>query len=262
MPFRIRRASTPPPRRRASFATGCSARATSAAAPADAAGPIAAVPSFQYYAETLASWASFPGLERLDVERGGDGRVALTFDDGPDEDATPAVLDALDEAGVRATFFVVGEQLEQHWRIARDAAERGHELALHGYSHPRHEQILPQAARDEVARGMGAFEAAVGRRPELMRPPYGRFSEHSYRACRTLGLEPVYWSAWALDWEELPPERIVDLACRDLASGMIVLLHDSPRYAERRSALATAQAVAGIAERAAELGLQLGPIGA
>ena len=139
---------------------------------------------------------------------------------------------------------------------------KSRELALHGYSHPRHEQILPQAARDEVARGMGAFEAAVGRRPELMRPPYGRFSEHSYRACRALGLEPVYWSAWALDWEELPPERIVDLACRDLASGMIVLLHDSPRYAERRSALATAQAVAGIAERAAELGLQLGPIGA
>src|SRR2546421_177590 len=172
MPFRIRRASTPPPRRRASFATGCSARATSAAAPADAAGPIAAVPSFQYYAETLASWASFPGLERLDVERG------------------------------------------------------------------------------------------VGRRPELMRPPYGRFSEHSYRACRALGLEPVYWSAWALDWEELPPERIVDLACRDLAAGMIVLLHDSPRYADRRSALATAQAVARIAERAAELGLQLRPIGA
>lgn len=218
------------------------------------------MPSFRAFAETLASWAELPGRERLDAADGS-RRVALTFDDGPDEDATPTVLDALDEIDVRATFFVVGEQLERHWRIARETLARGHELALHGYSHPRHEELVPPAARDEVARGVGAFEAAVGRRPTRMRPPYGRFSEHSYKACRSLGLEPVYWSAWATDWEELAPARIADLACRDLAPGMIVLLHDSARYAERRSAAPTAEALPLIAERAKELGLELGPIG-
>lgn len=217
------------------------------------------MPSFRHFAETLASWSELPGREWLDDPRSS-GRVALTFDDGPDEDATPAVLDALDGIGAKATFFVVGEQLERHWPIARDAAERGHELALHGYSHPRHEELVPPAARDEVAKGLGAFEAAVGRRPALMRPPYGRFSEHSYGACRSLGLEPVYWSAWATDWEELTPARIADLACRDLAAGMIVLLHDSARYAERRSALATAEAVPLIAERAGDLGLEFGTV--
>jgi peptidoglycan-N-acetylglucosamine deacetylase len=217
--------------------------------------------SFAQHAQLLEAWAAFPGLERLDPGATGEGRVALTFDDGPDTDSTPAVLDALDAIGVRATFFVVGEQLEQNWRIARDAADRGHELALHGYTHPRHDQLGPAAARDEVARGVGAFEAALGRRPALMRPPYGLFSEHSYAACGKLGLEPVYWSAWALDWEAIAPDRITDLACRDLVSGMIVLLHDSPRYAERESALATAEALPQIAERAAELGLELGPVG-
>ncbi len=219
------------------------------------------MPSFRHFAETVASWSELPGREWVD-DAAGSRRVALTFDDGPDADATPAVLDALDEIGAKATFFVVGEQLERHWRIARDAVDRGHELALHGYSHPRHEELVPPAARDEVAKGVGAFEAAVGRRPALMRPPYGRFSEHSYGACRSLGLEPVYWSAWATDWEELPPQRIADVACRDLAGGMIVLLHDSPRYADRSSALPTAEALPLIAERAAEMGLELGTVSA
>jgi peptidoglycan-N-acetylglucosamine deacetylase len=214
------------------------------------------MPHWGEQVDTLERWRAFPALERADGAEG----VVLTFDDGPDQDATPAVLDALDRIEVKATFFVVGEQLERHWRMARETLDRGHELALHGYSHPRHEELVPPAARDEVARGVGAFEAALGRRPSLMRPPYGRFSEHSYKACRSLGLEPVYWSAWAMDWEELSPARIAELACRDLAPGMIVLLHDSPRYAERRSANPTAEALPLIAARARELGIELGPL--
>jgi peptidoglycan-N-acetylglucosamine deacetylase len=189
------------------------------------------------------------------------GRIALTFDDGPDPDSTPAVLDALDRAGVTATFFVVGEQLERNWSIAREAAERGHELALHGFGHPDHHLLAPAAARDEVARGLGAFEAALGRRPRLFRPPYGRFSEASYEACVRLGLTPVYWSAWAMDWEPIAPERIVDLATRDLADGMIVLLHDSPRYAARDSARPTADALFGFFEHVTGMGVPIGPVG-
>jgi len=208
----------------------------------------------------LESWRAMPGVERLPAGEGGP-RAALTFDDGPDPDATPGVLDALDRAGLRATFFVVGEQLEQHWAIARNARSRGHQLALHGYAHPHHEQLSPAAARDEVARGVGAFEAAVGERPTLFRPPYGRFSEASYEACGKLGLTPVYWSAWGLDWEAIGPDRIADLACRDLAGGMILALHDSARYADRESPESTAAALPEIAARAAELGIAIGPLG-
>jgi peptidoglycan/xylan/chitin deacetylase (PgdA/CDA1 family) len=212
----------------------------------------------------LASWQRLPGVERLDGGEGvtaGPARAALTFDDGPDPDSTPAVLDALDAAGVRATFFVVGDQLMRHHALAREARARGHQLALHGATHPHHEQLGPSAQRDEMARAVGAFEAAVGERAKLFRPPYGRFAEHSFGACERLGLTPVYWSAWGSDWDPIPASRIADLATRDLAAGAIVLLHDSPRYAARPSAAPTAEAIPAIAAAAAERGLALGPVG-
>ena len=235
------------------------------------------MPGFGEHVAMLESWRLFPGVERLGGEAAdapggaaapgeaadapGGARAALTFDDGPDPDATPAVLDALDAAGVKATFFVVGEQLMRHWAIAREARARGHQLALHGAAHPRHAELGPAAARDEVARGVGAFEAATGEQAELFRPPYGRFSEHSHEACLKLGLTPVYWSAWGCDWEPIPAERIADLVTRDLAAGAIVLLHDSARYAVRESAVPTAGAIPAIAAAARENGLDLGPIG-
>ena len=204
----------------------------------------------------LESWRRFPGVERL----AGDG-AALTFDDGPDPDSTPAILDALDAAGVTATFFVVGEQLMRHRAIAREARGRGHQLALHGATHEHHQDLSPPAARDEIARGVGAFEAATGERATLYRPPYGRFSEHSFEACEKLELTPVYWSAWGSDWDPIPAERIADHATRDLSQGAIVVLHDSPRYAFRESAAATAEAIPLIAGAAAERGIALGPVG-
>jgi peptidoglycan/xylan/chitin deacetylase (PgdA/CDA1 family) len=209
------------------------------------------VPSFREHTETLEDWRTFPGVERV----AGD-RVVLTFDDGPDEDSTPAVLDALEQAGVKATFFVVGEQLMRHHGIARRAALAGHELALHGFSHRRAADMIPPDARDDVARGVGAFEAVTGARPRFFRPPYGRFSEHSFKACTALGLEPVYWSAWGLDWYDLPAADIADLVIRDLDAGTIVVLHDSPRYGHRPSAQATADAISAVAAAAAERGLE------
>jgi peptidoglycan/xylan/chitin deacetylase (PgdA/CDA1 family) len=112
-----------------------------------------------------------------------------------------------------------------------------------------------------MARGIGAFEAAVGERAALFRPPYGRFSEHSYEACLKLGLRPVYWSSWGLDWEPIPAERIADLVLSDLAEGAIVVLHDSARYAPRAGCAATAEAIPAIAAAAAARGLVLGPLG-
>jgi peptidoglycan/xylan/chitin deacetylase (PgdA/CDA1 family) len=213
------------------------------------------MPSYGQMLETAQRWRYMPGLER--VEAG----AVLTFDDGPDPDSTPAVLDALDAAGARATFFVVGEQLMRHHAIAREALARGHELALHGFEHVRHETMPGRSARDDVARALGTFEAAVGRQPRFFRPPYGLFSEHSYEACSDLGLQPAYWSAWGLDWEAIGPQRIAEIACRDLGEGAVVVLHDSPRYGHRPSALPTAEAVGAIVAGAAELGLSLAPLG-
>ena len=213
------------------------------------------MPSHDEMLATAERWRWMPGLEAVA------GGVALTFDDGPDPDSTPLVLDALDAAGVHATFFVVGEQLMKHHALARDAAARGHELALHGFAHVRHSEMPGRTASDDVARALGTFEVAVGRRPQFFRPPYGEFNEASYEACADLGMQPVYWSAWGLDWEDIDGARIAELVTRDLAAGAIVLLHDSPRYAPRESAAATAEAVPLIAAAAAERGLRLAPLG-
>jgi len=212
------------------------------------------MPSFREHGELLALWERYPAVEKLEP---GAGRIALTFDDGPERDATPAVLDALDAIGAHATFFMLGEQLMRDTGLGREVAARGHEIALHGFGHAHHEDLSPQQARDDLARGLGAVEAATGHRPLLYRPPYGRFSEHSYEACRALELRPVYWSAWGQDWDTLAAERIAELVIRDLSDGAIVLLHDSPRYAEERdTAWETAQAIPLIAAAAKERGLE------
>jgi peptidoglycan/xylan/chitin deacetylase (PgdA/CDA1 family) len=156
--------------------------------------------------------------------------AALTFDAGPDPDATPAALDALDAAGLRATFFLLGERLMRHPALAREAAARGHELALNGDEWVEHASLRPQAARDDLARGLGAFEAATGRRPRFYRPPHGRFSEASLDACLHLRMEPVGGSG-------------------ELAEAAIVLLAESP------------DEIAATASRARELGVRLAPLG-
>ena len=207
------------------------------------------MPSFQQHRETLDRWRRFPALERL--ENG----VALTFDDGPDPDATTAVLEALRTAEARAVFFLVGEQVEAHPELAREVADDGHLVALHGFRHVEHDE-LGDAARADLERSAAAVAAATGVDPRLYRPPYGRFSEQSYAAARELGLTPVYWSAWGSDWEPIPPERIAETAIRDLAPGAILLLHDSARYAARASATPTAEALPAILAAMRERGLE------
>jgi peptidoglycan/xylan/chitin deacetylase (PgdA/CDA1 family) len=213
------------------------------------------VPSFGELVADVERWRRFPGLERVPAG------AALTFDDGPDPDGTPAILDALDAAGVRATFFLVGEQLMRNHALARETAARGHELALHCHEHVDQETMRPQAVRDDMARALGAFQASTGRTPRFFRPPYGRFSEAGHAACLHLGMEPAYWSSWGMDWEPIPGDRVADLAMRDFADGAIVLLHDSVRYAHRPDTQPTADAVAALAARADELGIRLAPLG-
>ena len=213
------------------------------------------MPSFGQHLDTLERWRRFPGRERLDGDR-----AALTFDDGPDPEATPAVLDALDELGLKATFFMVGEQVKGAPMLAREVVKRGHEVALHGGTHASQRDLPDWKVKDEMAYGLGTLEVATGRRPTLFRPPYGVFSEAGYEACAALKLEPVYWSAWGMDWETISAERIVDIVERDLEPGAIVVLHDSARYGHRPDVTATVQALPLIKAAADERGVELGSL--
>ena len=211
------------------------------------------MPSFQQHLKTVERWQRFPARERADAP----GCAVLTFDDGPDPEVTPALLDALDAEGVRATFFLVGEQMMRAPSLAGEVRRRGHEVALHGYEHVEHDQWWPGQTRDDLARGLGTLQASTGVSPRWYRPPYGLLSEASFKACSDLGFEPVYWSAWGCDWETISAERITELVARDLSVGDIVLLHDSARYAPREDAGPTIEAIPLIAERARAQGIEL-----
>jgi peptidoglycan-N-acetylglucosamine deacetylase len=205
------------------------------------------MPSFQEHREVLRLWADLPGLERVD------SGVALTFDDGPDADGTPPTLDALDEAGVKATFFLVAEQVEAHPDLALEIAERGHEIAAHCFDHTAHAALTDPIG--DLRRTLETIDAVTGAQPSVQRPPYGRFTPASHAACLQAGLQPVYWSAWGQDWDDIAADRIADLVTRDLSDGVVILLHDSARYAHRPSARATAAAIPLIAAAMADAGL-------
>jgi peptidoglycan-N-acetylglucosamine deacetylase len=200
------------------------------------------VPGFGEQRAILEGWRDHRGRERT-----GSAHAALTFDDGPDPDATPLVLDVLGDLGLRATFFMCGEQAERHPEVAKRVAEEGHTVGLHGHEHVR------EPPPGDFERGLSAVHEAAGLWPRLFRPPYGRTVTET-------PLDTVLWSAWGLDWETVTPERIVELVSRDLAPGAIVLLHDSARYAPRESAEPTALALWGIAEEAERRGIELGPL--
>jgi peptidoglycan/xylan/chitin deacetylase (PgdA/CDA1 family) len=190
-----------------------------------------------------------------------EGRAVVTFDDGPDADATPSVLDALDAAGARATFFVLATQMVRWPALIQEIRDRGHEIGLHGYEHERHDRISAVRSRSDVVRGFEAIVEVTGERCRWYRPPFGRMSTGSAAACQELGLTPVYWSAWGLDWEDVTADRIADVAGRQLHEGGILLLHDSARYGRRASAIATARALPAISARAADNGLALVSLG-
>jgi peptidoglycan/xylan/chitin deacetylase (PgdA/CDA1 family) len=205
-------------------------------------------------------WGEMPGIERVDAR----GQAVLTFDDGPDASpgATEAALDALDAAGAKATFFIVGEQILATPELASEILARGHEVGVHGQRHFRHDRVPAEESVADIEAGHAAVVAATGIQPRFYRPPYGKLTPAGAEACRRLGLEVAYWSTWGLDWEPLPSERIARRVNRDLEDGAIVLLHDSSRYAVRPTAAPTADAIAAIAGRAAELGLSLVTLGA
>jgi peptidoglycan-N-acetylglucosamine deacetylase len=162
--------------------------------------------------------------------------VAITFDDGPHPEGTPAVLDVLARAGVRATFFVIGEQVRRRPELVVRAAAAGHAIALHGDRHRLQLRLSAAAVAEDLNRGMEAIEDATGATPAWHRPPFGIYSPAGLRAAREAGLAPLLWSRWGRDWRKYTtPRRIAARATRSLIGGDVILLHDADFYSARDS---------------------------
>jgi peptidoglycan/xylan/chitin deacetylase (PgdA/CDA1 family) len=184
------------------------------------------------------------------------GGIWLTFDDGPHPHGTPAVLEALAAAGARATFFLVGEQVERRPALAREIAAAGHGIAVHGHRHRLLLRRGPRAARDDLRRALETIGAATGVAPALHRAPYGVYSWPMLAAVRGAGLRAVLWSRWGRDWRRRATGASVAAdATRALSMGDVVLLHDADFYSAPGSWRATAAALPAILEHAAARGL-------
>ena len=159
-------------------------------------------------------------------------RPTLTFDDGPHPEGTPAILEALGAASVKAIFFLVGEQVERYPEIAAEIERRGHETAIHGYRHRVQLRLSAAAVRDDVQRAVDV----IGDKARYHRPPLGIYSDAGLRAARELALQPLLWSRWGKDWRKFTtPQRIAARATRSLGPGDVILLHDADHYSSKDS---------------------------
>lgn len=211
--------------------------------------------------------SSLPALRRVLLPRlagvGDPCSVALTFDDGPDPASTPAFLDELDRLGARATFFVLGEMLQRDRDLGRQLANRGHEVAVHGWTHRNHLRLTPRRVREELTRTAELIAAVTGRPPVWFRPPYGVLTAGGLLAARRLALRPVLWTAWGRDWEaSADPASVLRCLQRGgVRGGATLLLHDSDCTSAPgawRSALGVLPALAA---QCAEARLPLVPLG-
>jgi peptidoglycan-N-acetylglucosamine deacetylase len=201
-----------------------------------------------------------PGLgDALAVKLRDEGEgVALTFDDGPHPQGTPAVLELLRAAGdAKATFFLAGEQVERRPALVAEIVAAGHRVELHCHRHRNQLRLSPRSLLDDAERAKAAIEEAGGQRVTDYRPPYGIFSAVGLRAIRKRGWRPVLWSQWGKDWRaRASADSITRRLTTDVAAGDILLLHDADYYSARDSWVRTVAALPMILEALETRGLR------
>jgi len=200
------------------------------------------------------SRVSYPTVTRGTRNR---DRVALTFDDGPDPEATPQVLDALAKHEARATFFAIGRSLEAHPELARRIVADGHELGNHSWAHSRWGSFLTSGQQvREIERGEESIAAVTGLATQpLYRPPIGLKSPPLARAAFRKRLTLVTWSLHSHDSRTADPARVSERVLHRVRPGDIVLMHDGHDLPGRHR-LSGAQALPRILEGLREKGLE------
>ena len=196
---------------------------------------------------------ALPVVLRQDGEEG----VALTFDDGPHPQGTPAILETLREAGAVATFFLAGEQVERRPALVAEIVAAGHRAELHCHRHRNQLRLSSRGLLDDAERARAAIEEAGGQAIADYRPPYGIFSAAGLRAVRRRGWRPVLWSRWGRDWDRrATPGSIARRAGAGARAGDVLLLHDADYYSAPGSWVRTAAALPIILEELEARGLK------
>jgi len=179
-----------------------------------AAGYQSMAPTGQWYGKT------FTGLAC------GSRRIALTYDDGPNDPHTLQLLGILGRHSVRATFFLIGRYVQQRPDIAREIVQAGHVVGNHTFTHPLLTFKSETEIREQLSQCRAALQDAIGHHSNLFRPPFGGRRPAVLRVARELGLEPVMWNVTGYDWNAPPAAVIERKVTRQIRGGDVILLHD------------------------------------
>jgi peptidoglycan/xylan/chitin deacetylase (PgdA/CDA1 family) len=168
-----------------------------------------------------------PNWTHLPAAAAANGSVAITIDDGPDPTVTPLVLDLLDRHSAKATFFCIGELVEQHSNLAREIISRGHSIENHSQQHLHRFSVLgPSSMAAEITRAQDTIEAVTGERPRFFRAPAGLRSPFLEPVLARLGLRLASWTRRGFDTVNTDAGRVFERLTHGLRAGDILLLHD------------------------------------
>jgi peptidoglycan/xylan/chitin deacetylase (PgdA/CDA1 family) len=197
-----------------------------------------------------------PALGVEDRTSCGEG-FALTFDDGPHPQGTPAVLEILASAGVRATFFLVGEQVQRNPALAAEIAAAGHGIGLHCHRHRNLLRLTPRQVRADIDRSQEIIERTSGHPITLYRPPYGVLNAAALTLARGRGWRTLLWSHWGRDWQaRATPQSITARLTSGVSEGSVLLLHDADDYSAQDSWRRTVAALPMVLDTLAQSGLR------
>ncbi len=185
-------------------------------------------------------------------------RISLTFDDGPDPVWTPRVLEALQRAEARATFFVVAPLARRFPHLVSAILRAGHRVEFHCTQHVRHTERTRGEVEADILAGLRTLEAR-GVRPQLWRPPWGVLAPFTAEIADEFGLEIVLWTEGTRDWRGDPAPEMLEHVGPQLRPGSVVLMHDGIGPGARRSGCSeTVALVEGLVERIRSLGCEPG----
>ncbi len=197
-----------------------------------------------------------PNLTRLPAAAAARGEIALTIDDGPDPEVTPAVLDLLAAAGAPATFFCIAERARAQPALVRRIVAAGHSVQNHSLRHRHHFSLLgPRALAHEIGDAQALLADLSGTRPHCFRAPAGLRNPLLDAVLHRLSLHLVSWTRRGFDTREGRPDRVLARLSRGLAGGDILLLHDGHARRSERGRPVLLEVLPQLLERSRDAGL-------
>ncbi|MGL5642405.1 MAG: polysaccharide deacetylase family protein [Paraclostridium sp.] len=162
-----------------------------------------------------------------------ENKVSLTFDIAGGSSNIYDILDILDKYEVKASFFLVGNWVDNNEELVKEINRRGHDIGNHSNTHANMKELSEEALINELTSTSEKIEAITGEKTTMYRPPFGEFDKDSLEVCEELGYKSIKWDVDSLDWKEVGVNHVVDKVLKNTNSGTIILFHGDVNYNEQ-----------------------------